>query len=57
MSILRHVTQMRLRKLKSYMICINTNSGKVWIYDDLPLVEEDQVKEYLSKLGIHYKIM
>lgn len=33
------------------------NSGKVWTYDDLPLVEEDQVKEYLNKLGIHHKIM
>ena len=27
--------------------------GKGWIKDDVPLVEEDQVKEYLSKLDTH----
>lgn len=32
-------------------------SGKVCKYKDLPLVEEDQVKEYSNKLGIHHKTM
>ncbi|KAK4807097.1 hypothetical protein QYF61_018438 [Mycteria americana] len=27
--------------------------GKVWSKEDVPLVEEDQVREYLSKLDIH----
>jgi len=32
-------------------------SGKVWMYRDLPLVEEDLVKEYSNKLDIHHKTM
>lgn len=27
---------------------VSDTSGKVWTYQDLPLVEEDQVKEYLN---------
>lgn len=32
-------------------------SGKVCTYKDLLLMEEDQVKEYSNKLGMHCKTM
>lgn len=27
--------------------------GKAWSNDDVPLMEEDQVREYLNKLDVH----
>ena len=27
--------------------------GKIWSKEDVPLVEEDQVREYLGKLDLH----
>jgi len=29
------------------------DEGKFWSKEDLPLVEEDEIREYLSKLVIH----
>ena len=32
---------------------VSETRGKAWSKEDIPLVEEDQVREYLSKLDIH----
>ncbi|GAB0193858.1 mitochondrial enolase superfamily member 1 [Grus japonensis] len=31
-------------------------SGRVWSKEDIPLVEEDQVREYLRKLAVHKSV-